>query len=105
MRILSQDGLPFVDAPYQNTILHMSSDGKEIYATDYMRYPKIRAIIIFAKYSTEDKAKKAIELMHKKYKTVVQYLNHKSDIIPPKIFQFPTEEELDNILAKEDTEN
>lgn len=109
MRILSQEGLPFVDAPYKNMVLHlsthskeMSTDGIEIFATDYIRDPQLISRIIFAKYSTEDKAKQAIYLLHKKYKTVVNYLSpNKSNLIPPKVFQFPTEKELDNMLSDE----
>ena len=118
MRVISQDGK--LDFPYENSVVFISLvDASEI---------RIVAIgdddnVVIAKYSTEEKAKKAMEMLReayigmpiviqnvdisegvmkeferlKKCGIVVQTENQPSKIecISNAIFQFPTEEELE----------
>lgn len=118
MRLISQDGK--LDFPYENSVVFISLvDASEI---------RIVAIgdddnVVIAKYSTEEKAKKAMEMLRdayigmpivmqnvdisegamkeferlKKCGIVVQTENQPSKIecISNAIFQFPTEEELE----------
>ena len=118
MRVISQDGQ--LDFPYENRVVFISLvDASEI---------RIVAIgdddnVVIAKYSTEEKAKKAMEMLRdayigmpivmqnvdasedvvkeferlKKCGIVVQTENQPSKIecISNAIFQFPTEEELE----------
>ena len=118
MRVISQDGK--LDFPYENSVVFINLvDASEI---------RIVAIgdddnVVIAKYSTEEKAKKAMEMLReayigmpivmqnvdvsegvmkeferlKKYGIVVQTENQPSKVeyINNVIFQFPTEEELE----------
>lgn len=98
MRIISQDGC--YDMPYEQTML--TNIGTKIYA-DNLAVKELQ----FAKYSTEAKAEKAMEMCRKHYATA----EYNRRIIPKGdtlvdmeiakellasgfIFQFPAEEEV-----------
>ncbi len=61
MRILSQDGLPIRDFPYEKTYLYVDENGKRI------RVLFDGIIFDIAEYSTEAKAKRAMEMLRKAY--------------------------------------
>ncbi len=95
MRIISQDGT--IDVPYEHTTL--IREGAEIYLSSI----KLRDTLI-AKYSTEEKAVKAMEMCREKYLSRME-LDGGYDIVNkcyvqpnywvlPKVFQFPKEEEV-----------
>lgn len=95
MRIISQDGT--VDIPYGQTAL--TRVGKEIYA-DNIKFEDLR----IAKYSTEEKAIKAMEMCREQYLSRME-LDGGYDIVNgcyvqpnywvlPKVFQFPDDEEV-----------
>ena len=78
MRIISQNGT--IDVPYEHTTLIRV--GTEIYLSSI----KLRDTLI-AKYSTEEKAVKAMEMCRR-------YYDNRSSVTEPKIFRFPTDEEV-----------
>lgn len=78
MRIISQDET--IDAPYEHTTL--IREGTEIYLSSI----KLRDTLI-AKYSTEEKAVKAMEMCRR-------YYDNRSSVTEPKIFQFPVDKEV-----------
>ena len=99
MRVISQDGK--LDFPYENSVVFISLvDASEI---------RIVAIgdddnVVIAKYSTEEKAKKAMEELRYAYMchTIVKMGHTPPDGIDEKltmglsgVFQFPAEEELE----------
>ena len=88
MRIISQDGT--VDIPYDQTaLIRVGKEMKEIYA-DSIKFEDLR----IAKYSTEEKAIKAMEMCRKKY---LDYDTFGTNMFPfeyPKVFQFPEDEEV-----------
>lgn len=93
MRVISQDGT--VDVPYERyTVFIYKDEYLNIYhiACDCGE-PSCRRI---AKYSTEEKAKKAMEKLRETYtnRNTVASIYH-SNFDPPKVFQFPKEEELE----------
>lgn len=78
MRIISQDET--IDVPYEHTTL--IREGTEIYLSSI----KLRDTLI-AKYSTEEKAVKAMEMCRR-------YYDNRSSVTEPKIFQFPVDKEV-----------
>lgn len=78
MRIISQNGA--IDVPYEHTTL--IREGTEIYLSSI----KLRDTLI-AKYSTEEKAVKAMEMCRR-------YYDNRSSVTEPKIFQFPVDKEV-----------
>lgn len=94
MRIISQDGCS--DIPYDEVALSigMKADKSEYHI---LCHPQAKGDYgRIATYSTEEKSKKALEMLHSEYKKVTLYLlSDKSDFIPPKIFQFPADKEIE----------
>lgn len=92
MRIISQNGL--LDAPYE--LLGISPYSENM-ATIVGMFPgndlgKGDRIYILAKYSTEEKAMKAMEMCRKKYQDFLAKGNCMLD--HPKVFQFPKDDEI-----------
>ena len=99
MRVISQDGR--LDFPYEESVVFISLvDASEI---------RIVAIgdddnVVIAKYSTEEKAKKAMEELRYAYmchnlvkmvKTPLDGIDEKLTMGLSGVFQFPAEEELE----------
>lgn len=85
MRVISQDGT--LDFPYENSIVFIDTRAKEA------KFVRMQAIgdnetSITAKYSTKEKAKKAMEMLREEYQKYASQ-NYM------KVFQFPAEEELE----------
>ena len=86
MRLISQDGT--TDVPYENVVI--AATGCYIGAeTPERRYP-------MAVYSDEEKTQKVMKYIREEY---MQYLTAKSNeyffsMVNPKVFQFPTDEEV-----------
>lgn len=85
MRVISQDGT--LDFPYENSIVFIDTRAKE---AAFVRMQAIgdNETSITAKYSTEEKAKKAMEMLREEYQKYASQ-NYM------KVFQFPAEEELE----------
>lgn len=85
MRVISQDGT--LDFPYENSIVFIDTMAKE---ATFVRMQAIgdNETSITAKYSTKEKAKKAMEMLREEYQKYASQ-NYM------KVFQFPAEEELE----------
>ena len=85
MRVISQDGT--LDFPYENSIVFIDTRAK---AATFVRMQAIgdNETSITAKYSTKEKAKKAMEMLREEYQKYASQ-NYM------KVFQFPAEEELE----------
>ena len=123
MRVISQDGT--INIPYEEVLITLgcSGDKREYHINGHLIYQEGSLSVKIATYSTEEKAKKAMEMLRdayigmpivmqnvdisegvmkeferlKKCGIVVQTENQPSKIecISNAIFQFPTEEELE----------
>ena len=88
MRLISQDGINGVfDFPYEKCIVYIYNDMKTI---------KIQPVgeensqFMVARYSTETKALKVMEMLREEYlETVYDYRTK------PKVFQFPKDEDVE----------
>lgn len=102
MRIISQD--KEFDLPYEETTLQVFANGTV--AAFSLTDLENDAFITMAKYSTEEKAIKAMEMCRHEYGKVFSF---KGGVIPitgvmtqsvlftyPKVFQFPKEEDVKN---------
>lgn len=118
MRVISQDGT--MDFPYENSIVFIDTMAKDAV---FVRMQAIGddEVSIMAEYSTEEKAKKAMEMLRDAYQygkrvAVPKFdesgIDKEDDItlyntrlindffkggtyVPTKVFQFPAEEELE----------
>ena len=86
MRIISQDGR--TDIPYENFVFGITKDNSIVAIRDTIARSSEIAHGVVATYSTEEKAKKAMEMLRKDYKKCIKchYLM---------TFQFPAEKELE----------
>lgn len=100
MRIVSQDGL--FDLPYGETMLQGFYDGKIVAFS--LNDLSSNNFITMAKYSTNEKAKKVMEMCREKYLSRMEldggydavygcYVQPNYWVLP-KVFQFPEEEEV-----------
>ena len=98
MRVISQDGT--IDIPYEMSIVWCEDSGAVLFEP----IGETGEYQTFAKYSTEEKAKKAMEELRYAYMchTLVKMGQTPQDGIDEKltmgligVFQFPTEEELE----------
>ena len=96
MRIISQDGT--YDLPYEQTSIAVYDVEIDGYSLDNTRYCTL------ARYSTKEKAIKAMEMCREKYLSRME-LDGGYDIVNgcyvqpnywvlPKVFQFPTDQEV-----------
>ena len=100
MRIISQDGL--YDVPYEALAIRFhENDGTIILGVPLsvvsMDLVSDVPLITLGIYSTETKAKKAMEMLHNEY---MQYATAKSEdywfaFDYPKVFQFPADEDVE----------
>ena len=96
MRIISQSGL--LDAPYE--LLAISTYSKNM-ATIVGTFPgndigKGDRVYILGKYSTEEKAMKAMEMCREQYlsRTVNGFYVQPNYWVLPKVFRFPADDEI-----------
>lgn len=87
MRVISQDGT--LDFPYENSIVFIDTREKE---ATFVRMQAIgdNESSITAKYSTKEKAKKAMEMLREQYK---KYIGASVNIYG--CFQFPNDDEIE----------
>ena len=98
MRIISQDGT--IDIPYEMSAIR--NDDKLIILCMAGETGKGNVV---ATYSTSEKAKKAMEMLHKEYgkhffgqggaMATANFYVPPFAFIPPKIFQFPQDEDVE----------
>ena len=98
MRLISQNGE--IDVPYEMSAIR-NDDGLIIL---YMAGETGKGSVI-ARYSTSEKAEKAMEMLHKEYcehyfakggaMATANFYVQPFGFIPPKIFQFPQDEDVE----------
>lgn len=103
MRVISQDGT--LDMPYEISSLSMAVGKYEDVVNAAIYCCNSFSTIRMAEYSTEEKAKKAMEMLREKYLTRMELdggFDHVNKVyvqpnywVLPKVFQFPAEEELE----------
>lgn len=86
MRIISQDGT--LDIPYEQVVIQRFKGEIYFLNKNLVGMDKLNDDIVVATYSTEEKAKKAMEMLREEYQKYASQ-NYM------KVFQFPAEEELE----------
>lgn len=106
MRIISQNGA--IDVPYENFVFSITKDNYIVATRDSIGRPSEIASGIMGKYSTPEKAEKAMQLLHEVYVVNEDYKRLRDDLkskiskvvseeVALKyggVFQFPKEEDL-----------
>ena len=111
MRVISQDGT--IDMPYEEVLITLgcSRDKREYHINGHLIYKEGSSSVKIATYSTEEKAKKAMEMLRIAYGNN-EFYHHTSNSehftefdkslseemfkkATSEYFQFPTEEELE----------
>ena len=90
MRIISQDGC--YDMPYEQVMLRRYKENIYLMNRNFCGVEGIVADPIIAKYSTEEKAIKAMEVCREKYQGFFTKGNCMLD--HPKVFRFPADDEI-----------
>lgn len=103
MRVISQDGT--IDMPYEQVIIQRFQRDIYFLNKNLVGVEQLVSDMVVAKYSTEEKAKKAMEMLREKYLTRMELdggFDHVNKVyvqpnywVLPKVFQFPAEEELE----------
>ena len=96
MRILSQDGT--IDVPYETSILHIVTSTKAEYSKSFIFYTPNNSMDSneLARYSTESKAQKAMEMLHNTYyEHEAEKIYRKGNNYIHPTFQFPKDEDLE----------
>lgn len=94
MRIISQDGA--IDMPYEQVVIQRFGSEISFLNKNLAGVEQLVDDMVVAKYSTEEKAKKAMEMLRETYtnrNTLVS--TYRSNFDPPKVFQLPAEKELE----------
>lgn len=86
MRVISQDGT--IDMPYEQVVIQKFKNDIYFLNKNLTGVEQLVSDMVVATYSTEEKAKKAMEMLRADYKKCIKchYLM---------AFQFPAEEELE----------
>lgn len=92
MRVISQDGA--IDVPYENSVVFIDTRGVRDKAFVRMQTIGDNEASIMAQYSSEEKAKKAMEMLREAW--INETVEFEDGICHRNIiFQFPKEEELE----------
>lgn len=86
MRVISQEGT--LDIPYEQVVIQRFKGEIYFLNKNLTGIDDLVSDIVIAKYSTEEKAKKAMEMLREEYQKYASQ-NYM------KVFQFPAEEELE----------
>jgi hypothetical protein len=86
MRVISHDGT--LDIPYEQVVIQRFKGEIYFLNKNLTGIDDLVSDIVIAKYSTEEKAKKAMEMLREEYQKYASQ-NYM------KVFQFPAEEELE----------
>ena len=103
MRVISQDGK--IDVPYDLFVFGITIDNCVTAIRDSVVRPYECTNGFMAKYSTEEKALKAMEMLREKYLQYISLQGGKSAFVEavfqpnywvlPKVFQFPQDDEME----------
>lgn len=88
MRIISQDGT--FDIPYEQVVIQRFKGEIYFLNKNLTGVEQLCSDMVIAKYSTEEKAKKAMEMLREQYK---KYVGNSVNIYG--CFQFPNDEEIE----------
>lgn len=88
MRVISQDGT--IDVPYEMVVIQRFEEDVYFLNRNLTGVEDLISDIRLAKYSTEEKAIKAMEMLRKQYK---QYVCASVNIYG--VFQFPQDDEIE----------
>lgn len=95
MRIISQDGM--IDIPYENFVFGVTKDNSIVAIRDAVARPSEIVRGVVAKYSTEAKAKKAMEMLQNDYYDhVAEKTYHKGSYYIHPYFRFPKDEDVED---------
>ena len=93
MRVISQDGT--IDVPYELTSIQLVSKATIVAQGSYFGSSSDDNFVTVAEYSTEEKAKKAIDMLHNDYyEHEIERIYHEGNQYIHPIFQFPEDEDL-----------
>lgn len=96
MRIISQDGT--IDVPYEQCVIQRFKESIYFLNKNLTGIEQLVGDMEIASYSTEEKARKAMEMLREKYKDYAKATN-KSNFFTmfdyPKVFQFPQDEDVE----------
>ena len=103
MRIISQDGT--VDIPYEQCVIQIFKESIYFLNKNLIGVEPLVSDMEMASYSTEEKAKKAMDMLHKEYgkhifgqggaMATANFYVPPFAFIPSKIFQFPNDEDVE----------
>jgi hypothetical protein len=95
MRVISQDGR--IDIPYDNFVVGITNDNYIVASRNIADPPGVFAQSTIAKYSTREKALKAMEMLREQYAYFekCKIKNCYVDDEPTFSFQFPQDEEIE----------
>lgn len=103
MRIISQDRT--VDVPYEQVVIQRFKTEIYFLNKNLTGVEQFVSDIEIASYSTEEKAEKAMEMLHEEYgkhfygqggaMATANFYVPPFAFIPPKVFQFPKDEDLE----------
>lgn len=103
MRAISQDGMQ--DIPYEKFVFSITKDNRIVATIGCTASPEEAYFSTIAKYSTQEKAMKVMEMLREKYLSRME-LDGGYDItnghyvqpnfwVLPRVFQFPKDEEME----------
>ena len=93
MRIISQDGT--IDVPYEQVIIQQYKGKIYFLNKNLTGVEQLVSDMEIASYSTEEKAKKAIDMLHNDYyEHEIERIYHEGNQYIHPIFQFPEDEDL-----------
>lgn len=107
MRVISQDGT--IDVPYEMVVIQRFRNGVYFLNRNLTGIDELINDIELAEYSTEEKAIKAMEMLREKYlqciisiqggeSALVQAVFQPNYWVLPKVFQFPQDDEIEEII-------
>jgi hypothetical protein len=94
MRIISQNNR--IDLPYGEFGLARTQDNCIVAMRNVADTPDNIVASVIAKYSTEEKAMRAMEMLREEYRKIREYETDYMGFAfdPPKVFQFPQDSEV-----------
>ncbi len=91
MRVISQDGR--IDYPYEASMVFINAMESNVISIQSVGNTVVEEL---ARYSTEEKAIKAMEMLHEEYEKYKEYRSYHFFVWfnHPKVFRFPKDDEV-----------
>lgn len=93
MRVISQDGMQ--DIPYKKFVFSITKDNRIVATIGCTAPPTELYMSSVAKYSTQEKAMKAMEMLRSAYTGMPVVKKSKIEYVNNVIFQFPKDEDVE----------